>query len=161
MFRENMGMYFINDDYPLQKNSYQYADIKEAIMLRDKLNDVINKYSQSDIDEANRQLMEDVYSESKTQGDISTKVNSGFVYLLLGENGKYKIGKSKNPERRCKELSLSSCENHKLIHSFYCKNPHSQEQRLHELFNNNRSHSEWFCLSDKDVKYIKGLCDEI
>ena len=66
-----MGMYFINDDYPLQKNSYQYADIKEAIMLRDKLNDVINKYSQSDIDEANRQLMEDVYSEQTPEVEES------------------------------------------------------------------------------------------
>lgn len=156
-----MGMYFINDDYPLQKNSYQYADIKEAIMLRDKLNDVINKYSQSDIDEANRQLMEDVYSESKTQGDISTKVNSGFVYLLLGENGKYKIGKSKNPERRCKELSLSSCENHELIHKFKVKNPHLKEKELHLMFNEKRTHSEWFELSKADIEFIKGLSDEI
>jgi hypothetical protein len=161
LVRENMGMYFLEDDYPLQKNSYKYADIKEAILLRDKLNEVIDKYSQSDIDEANKQLMEEVYAESYAQSNKIQVPSIGYVYLLLGENGKYKIGKSKNPENRCKQLCLSSCENHKLIYSFKCLSPHKQEQSLHEMFNEKKSHSEWFNLSKSDVEYIKELEDEV
>lgn len=86
--RENMVIYFLEDEYPLQKNSYKYADIKEAILLRDKLNNAISKFSQLDIDEANNQLMKDVYTKSNTQSDKIQSPSVGYVYLLLGENGK-------------------------------------------------------------------------
>ena len=75
------------------------------------------------------------------------KRKTGEVYLILGENGRYKIGYSKNANDRVKTLRLSSCEDHTLIHTFRCNNPQIKEQELHELFSSKRNHSEWFSLS--------------
>lgn len=99
--------------------------------------------------------------KKKPKKDEPKIVNKGEVYLLKGENGRYKIGCSKNSENRVKTLRLSSCENHILIHKFKCNNPKRKEQELHELFYSKRNHSEWFSLSDSDVDIIKGICDEI
>lgn len=89
------------------------------------------------------------------------KVSIGYIYLIIGENKRYKIGFSKNPNRRLSELRLSSCENHTLIHKYKISNPSIEENRLHEKFADKRTHSEWFELSEEDVNYIKGLRDEI
>jgi len=89
------------------------------------------------------------------------EISKGYVYLIKGENERYKIGFSKNAERRTKELCLSSCEKHILIHSFYCENPYQKEQNLHKKYASKRTHSEWFELEETDVNFIKGLSDEI
>ena len=42
------------------------------------------------------------------------KLYPGYVYVLKGENGRYKIGASKNPKQRVQQLRTSSSENHEL-----------------------------------------------
>lgn len=89
------------------------------------------------------------------------KVKEGYVYLVIGENGRYKIGCSRDVEKRIQQLKTSSCENHELVYKFKCKNPYEKEQELHEKFNNKRVHSEWFELTKQDVQFIKGIKNEI
>lgn len=84
----------------------------------------------------------------------------GYVYLIKGENGRYKIGFSKNPYQRLASLRLSSCEDHVMIHTFYCQNPKKREEELHYIFKDKRAHSEWFDLSTQDVAMIKSIKSE-
>lgn len=91
--------------------------------------------------------------------EVAPKI--GEVYLIKGENNRYKIGYSKNAKSRTDALRLSSCENHELIHKFKVKNPHLKEKELHLMFNKKRMHSEWFKLNKADIEFIKGLSDEI
>ncbi len=79
---------------------------------------------------------------------------SGFVYLFKGENGKYKIGVSKDPKKRLTDLRRSSCENHTAIIAIEVEDPYKEERYLHKHFKNSRSHSEWFSLSILDVDFI-------
>ena len=80
---------------------------------------------------------------------------NGYVYLVVGENGKYKIGVSKNPSKRISELKLNSCENHRFEFYQKVKSPYDVEAKLHDHFKQKRSHSEWFSLDKEDVLKIK------
>lgn len=88
---------------------------------------------------------------------IIKKPKNGYVYLLEGENHRYKIGASKNPKDRLKQLKISSCENHKLKHTIKSNDMFLLEKELHLKFSDKRVHSEWFELSENDVNIIKGM----
>lgn len=91
---------------------------------------------------------------------VHKNTSKGYVYLLKGQNGKYKIGASKDPQRRCKELRLSSSENHELVHYFKSNEMFKMEKSLHIVFSLKKSHSEWFDLDESEVSRIKGIKDE-
>lgn len=162
MIRKDMGMYFLNEDFPLQKNSYVYSGISECISLRNKLNKIIENYTQEDIDKLNKEIQEELaMSFECTKKTKTIKETIGDVYLIQGENNRYKIGFSKNALTRLKSLKHSSCENHILIHKIRVKNPHLKEKELHLKYKDKRLHSEWFNLNVEDIEYIKGLKNEL
>lgn len=162
MIRKDMGMYFLNEDFPLQKNSYVYSSIEDYILLRDKLNNIIENYTQNDIDKLNKESEDSLFISSKhINQPKQSKETIGDVYLLQGENNRYKIGFSKDALSRIKSLKHSSCENHILIHKIRVKNPHLKEKELHLKYKDKRLHSEWFDLNVEDVEYIKGLKNEL
>lgn len=82
---------------------------------------------------------------------------SGFVYLLKTETGRYKIGRTNNPERRrtdfVKALSVE-CE---LLCVIACKNMWHTEEELHYKFHTKRLEGEWFNLLPEDIEYIKSM----
>lgn len=107
-----------------------------------------------------KKLLEDRLNNRNTKSkEITPKI--GEVYLIRGENNRYKIGYSKNAKSRTDALRLSSCENHELIHKFKVKNPHLKEKELHVKYKDKRLHSEWFALNNEDIEYIKGLKNEL
>lgn len=90
----------------------------------------------------------------------ANKVNPkefGFVYLILAENGLYKIGKARSLKSRLKPFSVHFPMKWDLVYSFYSKNYNTAEASLHERFKDKRDIGEWFKLSDSDVEYIKSI----
>lgn len=87
------------------------------------------------------------------------KPQVGFVYLLRSSNGFFKIGKSKNPERRIKQLR----KQYDLVEiECICLIPTNHmaqlELDLHSEFLRKRvNYTEWFLLTPADVEFIKGL----
>lgn len=81
----------------------------------------------------------------------------GFVYLLKTPQGLYKIGRSKNAEKRITKLGV------KLPYPIYplaiikTSDMVALEKVLHARFEEKRVNGEWFELSDEDVQYIKSL----
>lgn len=82
---------------------------------------------------------------------------SGLVYLARSDCGLHKIGFSKNPSVRMKQLS--SCATHpvNLVCSFQQSRPAVTESVLHKRYDSVRVRGEWFNLSEWHVKEIKAI----
>jgi hypothetical protein len=83
----------------------------------------------------------------------------GHVYLMVSENGLYKIGISKNIESRLSDLNRQIPMSVGCIHYFASKNYRKAECFLHTKFSKERVQYEWFRLSPKQVKWILSLRD--
>lgn len=106
------------------------------------------------------------------RGDIEYR-ESGFIYIIGSEfSGLTKIGVSQDPVSRIKMIS-KDIEDVKMINCFYIKKGLVDlERHLHEKYKDNQvlldpqiaGYTEWFKLSDDDVKdievFINGLYSE-
>lgn len=91
---------------------------------------------------------------TKRQGDYE-----GYVYLVTGENGLCKIGMSGNVEKRFTGIQAQSPVPVTLKHYFFVDNCRLFERALHQRFSNQRSHFEWFNLTDEQIKWFCTLTD--
>ena len=145
----------------IKDNNGNVMNIKEMKELISYLEYSVENLDEDAIIETKIEIIEEKIRELELPKEEKKKeAPIGEVYLIKGENGRYKIGYSKNAKTRLKNLRLSSCEDHILIHKFKIKNPYNKEQFLHKKFKDKRCHSEWFELTDEDVEYIKGFKDE-
>lgn len=68
-----------------------------------------------------------------------------FVYILQSqEDGYYKIGVSKNPQKRLSTLQTGNPSELKLINIYESKNAKRIEKKLHSLFSSFKKEGEWF-----------------
>jgi hypothetical protein len=84
---------------------------------------------------------------------------SGYVYLLLAENGLYKIGKARDISARLQPFTVHFPMKWELVHSFKSDDYTKAEERLHTQFAATRDIGEWFRLTPADVEYIKAIQD--
>lgn len=84
------------------------------------------------------------------------KEDPGFVYLLGGHEGFFKIGKTKNIKQRLNAFTKLPFEV-ELICSIPSASMSALEERLHRKFAKLRANGEWFRLEPGDVEYIKAL----
>lgn len=83
---------------------------------------------------------------------------AGWIYLVKAEGlNQYKIGRSRTPNIRLRELQKQSPVSLTLIHLIECKDAGAAETYLHRRFAKRRVGGEWFELSSKDVAWIKSL----
>jgi hypothetical protein len=82
-----------------------------------------------------------------------------FVYLIFNEDtGQYKIGVSKNPERRLREEQTAS-PGRLAIHSrWQSKYPYKVETLLHAYFREDHAAGEWFNLGIDAVERFQARC---
>lgn len=87
------------------------------------------------------------------------------LYLMENDFGLIKIGISKDPTRRCRELQNASGTEVKILNEFkvpaMCGSSYELEQSLHKQFKNLRKKGEWFeksCLKDL-LECIKNSLD--
>jgi hypothetical protein len=89
-------------------------------------------------------------SESSEQA-----LNTGFVYLVKGHPGEYKIGRTNLVDRRLSELGATASVEQTLIHEIKTDDPAGIESYWHRRFQDKRMKGEWFRLSPADVKTFK------
>lgn len=83
------------------------------------------------------------------------------IYLLQSDNGVYKIGVSKDPQKRLKQLQTGSSEKLEIIKTYESEFYRQIEKGLHNKFNHLRSEGEWFYLHLEDeLRFIKE-CERI
>lgn len=83
----------------------------------------------------------------------------GYVYLIHSE-GKYKIGKTKDPKSRMNGYRAENPHGFNIIEMFKCKSYSKQEKEMHKIFQDKRiGNREWFNLDEKDVDKFKSLAE--
>lgn len=78
--------------------------------------------------------------------DVKDLPEDRYVYVAQEEvSGRYKIGISKDPERRVKELNIGNPEGLKLVHAYLATEEGYQSEIIaHKIFEDSRLRSEWF-----------------
>lgn len=79
----------------------------------------------------------------------------GFVYLVRGHPGEYKIGRTNLVDRRLSELGATASIEQTLVHEIKTDDPAGIEAYWHRRFQNKRMRGEWFRLAAADVKAFK------
>lgn len=85
------------------------------------------------------------------------KTREGFVYLVRGPEGKYKIGRAVNVEDRIKAFGIKLPFDIHLEHVISSDDYRMAEEVLHERFAHRRTDGEWFNLTDEDIAEIKAI----
>ena len=91
-----------------------------------------------------------------------------FVYFVqaFGERDliRIKIGRSRNPESRMRQLQVGSAVKLKMLGTVKCRDEsHAQsiEKFAHSIFHKQRRRGEWFHLSVKHLAQMKHLIEEV
>ena len=79
----------------------------------------------------------------------------GFVYLVKGHPGEYKIGRTNLVDRRQSELGATASVEPERIHVITTDDPSGVEAYWHKRFQEKRMRGEWFRLSPADVRAFK------
>jgi hypothetical protein len=115
-----------------------------------------DKPEYSDIVALIQPLVETFLSESDDNAAHHAEADGyGFVYLLRGHPGEYKVGYTKLVDRRLTELGATSSVEQKLIHEIKTDDPSGVEAYWHKRFQDKRMRGEWFRLNPHDVKAFK------
>lgn len=83
------------------------------------------------------------------------------IYLIRGNNGKYKIGIAKNPQSRLKQLQTGNPELLTIIETYETTNASKIEKALHNRYSYTRKEGEWFELSVSNECSFLDECKEI
>jgi len=85
-----------------------------------------------------------------------------YVYLIHSlENSYYKIGISKHPNKRIKELNTGNSSELKLIETYESEFASKIEKALHMRYSHYRMEGEWFKLSLENEVTFKDDCEKI
>jgi hypothetical protein len=79
----------------------------------------------------------------------------GFVYLVQGHRGEFKIGRTNLVDRRLSELGTTAAVEQTLIHEIKTDDPVGVESYWHTRFADKRMRGEWFKLAATDVRAFK------
>ena len=95
--------------------------------------------------------------DEKEKDDATNNASSSVGQVYLFKRGKYyKIGKSKDPVRRGKEIRLESPEEPELIHFIETDDPYGVEAYWKERFKDRRiKKTEFFNLNAQDIKAFR------
>jgi len=84
------------------------------------------------------------------------------IYLIKSlDDGCYKIGVSKSPDKRLKQLQTGNPSELQLLHVYNSEIAFKIEKVLHNTFCIDKQHGEWFNLSIKDEYFFISECEKI
>jgi hypothetical protein len=89
-------------------------------------------------------------------------MNEGYVYLIgTPIFGWYKIGKSRTPEVRVKDLGILLPFKVEIIGVWKAVNHHLMESTLHDIYKSNRINGEWFAFTKKEAYNVYASIPEV
>lgn len=101
--------------------------------------------------ESNQHELEQIIESTDLAGKAP-----GYVYFVQEYmNGSFKIGKTKNIEKRMNIFGVKLPFENKLIYLIKTGNHHQTEVAFHKHFSDKRLEGEWFALSKEDLSWIK------
>lgn len=120
------------------------------------LTNFAEKYSDADIEAANKELELSTYLEKAIcVSNPAYKPSPGWVYVMHEDGqGLHKIGMSANVAKRLKTIKASSPSNVTLVHTIQTNDMARAEATLHFQMKEYRVKGEWFCLPSTEVKKL-------
>jgi hypothetical protein len=101
--------------------------------------------------ESNQHELEQIIASANLLG-----IAPGYVYFVQEYmTGSFKIGKTKNLEKRMNVFGVKLPFENKLIYLIKTGNHHQTEAAFHQHFSDKRLEGEWFALSKEDLAWIK------
>jgi len=97
-----------------------------------------------------------VATTSLQKGDIVDK--KGFIYVLRAENGLYKIGYTKDVQKRMQTFPRLPIKV-ELVYTMASENARKLETYILRYFRKQRINGEWFELSDEQFEELKSIND--
>lgn len=139
--------YYLTDNHGFILKSEELMDIgQNLIRFAKKHNKSILEYNKEKGNELHREIAS-CYKTTK-------KTPKGYIYIMeCGE--KYKIGLSKNIERRKKELDNRPFPVNIIYKSKLIDNVYKIEEEIHSHFKEKQINGEWFDLNENDIRVIK------
>lgn len=83
------------------------------------------------------------------------------VYLIRGNDGRYKIGIAKNPQKRLLQLQTGNSDELELIEIYQTNNARKIESVLHNRYSYAKERGEWFNLSISEESKFLNTCENI
>jgi hypothetical protein len=142
-----------NDPTFPSANVYERFGSKADLIKR-----AIEFCKQSDAHATALETLEAVASTSHpepTTAGQSTSSGYGFVYLVHGHRGEYKIGRTNLVDRRLVELGATAAIEYELVHEIKTDDPVGVEAYWHRRFADKRMRGEWFKLNAADIRAFK------
>ena len=134
----------------------------EWLEIRQNVDAFYDTYDDDAIDEYNKPIWDRLHGEReewRAQNRQEIKPvkppKPGHIYLIYGEETSwYKIGQSKSPNIRLKQLGTQGPFRCRLVHSFGVTDMDGVESLLHERFSCKRAQGEWFNLDVSDLEWF-------
>lgn len=157
------------------QTAYVFTDHSDGIKMTDwqgfttcaedimELCNGLMKYAfkhKSEIDVYNQKRMIELEEElngcvgTAKEGSRTTRSKGGYVYLLEC-GGKYKIGFSKDVERRIKQLDTRPFKLNLVAKSKYLSDAYYWEQGIHDACSDSKIDGEWYEFSVSDLRWLK------
>lgn len=84
------------------------------------------------------------------------------VYLICdAKNNTYKIGVSKNVDKRLKQLQTGNSNDLHIVYKIRTEYPFILESMLHKHFNSDNEKNEWFSLTNEEVVEFNETCEKL
>ena len=132
----------------------QVLNEKGIFVGREKIKEII-----SDLERFYRHMSDreiDIYIQATTERWKERKSRTGekpgYIYLFESYDGFIKIGQSKRPEKRVKEMNTPYRP--KMIHKIQTSNMDTCERYLHKKVAHCRCDGEWFLLSAEELSWL-------
>lgn len=81
-----------------------------------------------------------------------------YVYILKTSDNIYKIGVTKDVDKRIKQLQTGSTEKITLVDKFLSEYPFKLESYFHYKYKDNKVNGEWFYLSEENLNDFQKDC---
>lgn len=141
---------FLQDDWGhvfVRDESNQPVSLAELQTWVDKFAE--NPASQYTTPETERALLEKYHETFRRTG------KRGYVYVVKGRNGQFKIGHTVQLKQRIKALRDMNGGIVELVHVVLCHDRIAIEETLHNLFKEKHVDGEWFALTAEDIEVIR------
>lgn len=161
VINEHEDGFYISDGNGFVVESEQAIEIgKGLIEFAKKHSEILKKHNIKRDAEFKQELGGYIAEMKKCMSEKSTRDKSGYIYLFEC-GGRYKIGYSKNPNRRLKELDKRPFKLNLITRSKKINNAYDIEQELHKRLEKFRINGEWYEFENKLLKDIEKFINNI
>jgi hypothetical protein len=145
-------LYALTDNMGCVLTLYELLEILTAVK---PFYDTVSDRELERLNDLRRKRLRDE-SNRRPSPKRTSKSYPGYVYLL--QSGPYyKIGVSRNVDKRITQLATLPPFDLELVCVLEAADMYTLEHDLHHRFSEKRLHGEWFELTQSDVAYIEGL----